>query len=580
MAPSHGLSRRSFIRLTSSGALAGGALLPALIAACTSPAPPAGSPAPTSYSASARQAAGSLVLPTYTPLTSKPKPDLPSTGQGIDDGFINYPRNPVKAQPAEAPGAGGTVTYFGYGYYTPPSPLDQNRAWQEVNRQLNATVQPNVAAAQDYPTKLATLMAGNDLPDMMYMLDGVAAAPNVPRFMQTLCADLAPYLGGDNIKQYPNLAAIPEYAWRSAGSAIDGHLYTIPIPTSLTGIYTLFRNTDIWDAEIGANYVPTGADDFKRVLTQLNKPQENRWAIAAFATKSGADASYGLPSFASIFGAPNGWALDASGTLKRDRETEEYKAAVGFARDLVASGLFHPNQPTYNQNSARADFLSKKFVVTQASPGAPWADMWYRGLQQNPPMHSRPIPLFPVQPGGKLTHYQHQGFIGANAFKKATPERLQELLRIANWLAAPFGSQEHVLVNYGVPDLDYTLDQNGNPVPTDRGLQDSVYVGWTYIARPSVVLYNAGIPDYARIQQGVQQDLLSHGLADPTIGFYSDFAFGKGRSVDQAFVDGVNDVIANRRPLSDYDGLVKDWVTSGGEQMRKEFMQSIAAAKA
>jgi putative aldouronate transport system substrate-binding protein len=577
MSSPQAVSRRSFIRLSSAGVMAGGALLPALLAACA-PAPQAANPPAAGTTPAAPSA--SLGYPTYVPLANKPQPDLPSTGPGIDDGFVNYPRNPARALPDEAPGLGSTVSYFGYGYYTPPTPLDQNPAWQEVNRQLNVTVMPSSASAPDYPAKLATMMAGNDLPDIMYLLSGLAAAQNIPRFLQAICADLSPYLSGDNIKRFPNLAAIPAYAWRSAGSVIDGRVYTIPIPAALTGVYTLFHNTEMWDAEIGPGYVPTSAADFKRVLQQLNRPQENRWAIAAFAPRSGADPSYALPAFASVFGAPNGWALDSSGKLIRDRETDEYKAAVDYVRDLVASGLYHPNQPTYNQATVRADFVGRRFAVTQASPGGPWADLWFRGLQQNPPMHSKPIPLFPAEPGGKLSHYQHQGFIGANAFKKASSERIEELLRIANWLAAPFGSQEHMLLNYGLPELDYSLDTNGNPVPTDRGLQDSLYVGWTYIARPPVVLYNAGIPDYARIQQAVQQELLAHAVADPTIGHYSETSFGKGKVVDQTFVEGIDQIIAARRPMSDFDGLVKDWADNGGDQMRREFMESIASAKA
>ncbi len=570
MGVSDGVKRRTFLRVTSGGVVAS-----ALLAACSPAAPQASSPATPGASS-----ASSTGYPTYVQPTNRPTPDLPSTGHGIDDGYINYPANPAKAMPAELPGNGGNLAYFGYGYYTPPTPVDQNRAWQETNRQLGATVVPSIASAPDYPAKLGTLMAGNDLPDILYLLDGLGAAANIPLFLQSLCADLSPYLSADNIKQYPNLAAIPAYAWRSAGSLVNGHLYTIPIPTSLLGIYTLFRNADIWDAEIGPNYVPTDADDFKRVLQALNKPQENRWAIASFATKSGADPSYALPAFASVFGAPNGWALDQNGGLTRDRETEQYKAAVGFARDLVAAGLFHPNQPTYNQNSVRADFIASKFVVTQTSPGAPWADVWYRGLQQNPPMHSAPMALFPSDQGGKLSHYQHQGFIGANAFKKSGADRIQELLRVANWLAAPFGSQEYMLLNFGLPDVDYNLDGSGNPVPTPQGMQDSVYVGWSYIARPPLALYNAGIPNYARIQQGVEQQLLAHAVADPTTGYTSATAFSRGKIADQTFVDGVNDVIAGRRPMSDYDGLVKDWVGTAGDQMRKEYMDSIASARA
>src|SRR5215208_4081146 len=268
----HGVTRRSFLRLTSGGVLAGSALVPALLAACSPAQQSRPGPSSAASSATSREAAAAGGLPTYVPLGNRPAPDLPSTAQGIDDGYLSYPRNPVKALAGEAPGHGGTVSYFGYGYYTPPTPLDQNPAWQEVNRQLNVTLKPSVSSAPDYPAKLGTMMAGNDLPDIMYLLDGLAAAPNIPRFLQTLCADLSPYLSGDNIKQYPNLAAIPTYAWRSAGSVVDGQLYTIPIPTSLTGIYTLFRNTDIWDAEIGPGYAPKSADDFKRILQQLNRP--------------------------------------------------------------------------------------------------------------------------------------------------------------------------------------------------------------------------------------------------------------------------------------------------------------------
>ena len=58
--------------------------------------------------------------------------------------------------------------------------------------------------------------------------------------------------------------------------------------------------------------------------------------------------------------------------------------------------------------------------------------------------------------------------ITTTAMKKAPDDRVQELLRMLNWLAAPFGSQEDRLLSFGVPDVDYTLDAKGNPVPTDR----------------------------------------------------------------------------------------------------------------
>ena len=57
---------------------------------------------------------------------------------------------------------------------------------------------------------------------------------------------------------------------------------------------------------------------------------------------------------------------------------------------------------------------------------------------------------FPAQAGGKAYQYLGTGTLGATALKKASPERLKEQLRILNYLAAPFGSQEDMLISYGV----------------------------------------------------------------------------------------------------------------------------------
>ena len=40
----------------------------------------------------------------------------------------------------------------------------------------------------------------------------------------------------------------------------------------------------------------------------------------------------------------------------------------------------------------------------------------------------------------------------------------------------------------------------------------------------------------------------------------------------------MTDVVTGRRPLTDYDQIVKDWLNNGGEQIRTEYQQSMAAA--
>jgi putative aldouronate transport system substrate-binding protein len=73
--------------------------------------------------------------------------------------------------------------------------------------------------------------------------------------------------------------------------------------------------------------------------------------------------------------------------------------------------------------------------------------------------------------------------------------------------------------------------------------------------------------------------LIPLSVSDPTLGFYSPTSFGKGATANIAWSDGVRDIILNRRPFSDYDGLTKEWATNAGDQIRKEFMDAMAAAK-
>ena len=66
-----------------------------------------------------------------------------------------------------------------------------------------------------------------------------------------------------------------------------------------------------------------------------------------------------------------------------------------------------------------------------------------------------------------------------------------------NWLAAPFGSQEDLLLTYGLKDQDYALDDKGNPKPSTDGISRAGYVPWRYIAQHPWVYYRAdrqGLP--------------------------------------------------------------------------------------
>ncbi len=563
-------SRRGFIQI-----LAIGAALP-LAAACGTVAPPQPSGPPRAGATAAPKAGNAY--PTFAPATGGPKPDFPAPGPLYQDGFINYPKNPVKALPASPPPGLGSkvIAYTNNSAPAPPTPFEQNKAWQTVNKELNADVQYTIISQADYPVKLATVMAGDDLPDVMLILgpgpSGASRLQGLTQFLTLKCAELTPYLGGDAAKDYPYLAAIPTFAWKNSGCVRDGKLLMLPIERYYPGSM-LLKNTAVYDAALGKDYVPKNADDFKRVLQTLNKPSQNQWAIGSYL-----DQMYYIYYFAAMFGAPNNWALDSSGKLTKDIETPQYKEAMNYVRDLVVSGVFHPDSLTIADSTrARDSLIGSKFVLDVETFGNAWQDGWTRGPKLNPPVTPQAVLPFPAHDGGKPQHFFGRGFFGMTAFKKATPDRTKELLRIANYLAAPFGSAEDLLLTIGVKDIDYTVEGDGSLTVLPASNTDANSVPWKYIVQRPQVAYWPGIPDYAKAATDFEKAVIPIGVADPTLGFTSKALDAKGVPLSRALTDNITDLLAGRRPMSDWEQVVKDWQSNGGEEIRTELQQAIAA---
>jgi putative aldouronate transport system substrate-binding protein len=545
--------------------------------ATTASAPAAG--ATPAAAAGGTPAAKNSALPSYIPLASGPKPDYHSSDPRVSDGFDNYPK-PFQSWTKAPPGTGSTVNVYAINYYPPPTPYDQNPTWHEVNKQLNANVQMSIFAGADNRVKFPTIMASNDLPDIMHIFLGITnAPPGTTEFIKAQCQDLTPYLGGDAIKDYPNLAAIPTYAWQNSLSVIDGKLYQWPIHRYLPGAAPngsyFFKNDEVYDASIGKDYVPKDGDDLKRIFKQLNSPQTGVWAIGNIAS-----INYGLPGYLQMFGAPLVWSLDtASSKLTRAYETEEYKAAVGYLRDVVASGYMWADAP--GSTDSRSNLVAGKFIMSVEGFGNSWNDFWRRGLTQvNPPKHFKPLDPFRATAGDKPVSYLTPGgYSSSNVMKKSSPDRVKELLSILDWLAAPFGSTEDVLLHYGSEGQDFNMDDKGvNPIPTQSGLMNAGYVPWQYLSQRPYVQYQPDLPNYASISFDVEQKLVNLGILDPTLQYFSKTQYAvQGIQAQQTFSDAINEIILGHRPLTDYDQLVTDWRNTAGDQIRKEYLDSISA---
>jgi putative aldouronate transport system substrate-binding protein len=555
------LSRRDFLR-GAAGAGIGAAILP-MLSACA----PAAPSAPSASGAASSASGGRVKLPTYVALPNLPPPDLPGSPDGLlAPGYNKYPTNLIKSVPTP-PGKGGEVSALTVSLSPAPTAMDSNPAWQQANKEMGVTLRiPSISTA-DYPTRLNTVLSGGDLPDIIAVIIFSTTLPNIGDFLNGACADLTPYLSGDAVKDYPNLANLPSTAWPPM--IYNNKIMAVPVAAGgvRTSPLLLTRTGDLEKAGISKISSP---DEFMGVCKQLNNPG-TRWAL-------GANRLYTW--LAMVYGAPNGW-RESVGKFTKDYETPEFKEAVTYHRALWDAGLFHPDSASLQGSPAGALYYAGKWIF---SPHASWSlvayqTAWERANSTDPEAKPRPLLPFNKDGTGRAAQYIGLGSTGTIALKKASADRIKELLGILNYVTAPVGTSEALLMQYGIEGADFTRDANGNPAPTQQGLADTV-VPWKNIGGPPDYLFSSSSSEFVPVTNAAQKEHFASTVANPTAGLYSATDSSKGINLTNSFVDKLNDILFGRQPVSTYDDLVKEWRSNGGDTIRSEYEKAFQQAHA
>jgi putative aldouronate transport system substrate-binding protein len=568
-----GLNRRGFLQASA----AGGVL--ALLTAC-GVAPNTGT---TSAPATAKPAGPKPVtLPAFQPPANMPAPDFAGSQDGVVmPGYVNVPKQTFQSV-KQAPGDGSEVSIFIDLMGPPPAPMDQNPAWQEWNKALNAKLTFQLYPFADLAPRFATLIAGNDLPDIMYTLVR-QDIPLTPELFAAKATDLTPFVSGDAIKEYPNLAALPTRSWK--GMLYDNKIYGVPIPTPYGQFFWWpLIHQELLDAS--GTPQPKTTDDYKKVMTDLTKPQQNQWGVVS---QGGYQYSFDMNTgngwYPSMFGAPNLWSSDSSGKFTHMWETDAYKQALAYAVDLYKAGIFHPNSPNLNVVTAAQAFQARQgcFVDTGLR-----TDFWdIRGTpaeQLGPPPANVNLLTPPAAAGLKPQYYNGRPAFAIAFLKKAPEARVKMLLKVLDYVAAPFGSDEFLLINYGVKGRDWEPDPNGNPILNKTGQTDLGGISTGSVSFLAAltgrypVIYSAADPTFAKRIQDYQKILAPISVEDASLGLFSATQASGGVQLIQPFGDGITDIVAGRRPLSDLDGLVSAWRSAGGDKIKAEYQAAYAAA--
>jgi ABC-type glycerol-3-phosphate transport system substrate-binding protein len=504
------------------------------------------------------------VLPATIPRNSGVTPAFPGTAQGVPDGFTTFPAKLVRSVPGN-PLKGAKPISAAMETYSPPAPgRGKNAAWRAIEERLGTQVDITAVVADDWPTKFATMVASNSLTDI-FMYPETGGVGQKGSFLAAECADLAPFLAGDLIKAYPNLAAIPQSAWQA--STFGDKLYGIPITRAGTGGAGFYRHDLFAEAGVDDLSQITDMDRFFELCKALTRPDKKQYAIMAGVTTL----------LAMSYGAPLSWSMDAkTGKFTTDLESEAYRASVEMATKLYKAGCYYPGSVAMSgAQKAQYTGLFKSGRAAYVYDGWPNYLTPSVGYLDAMAAVDKTFDVRPMVPVGKDAVAWSDNVVLSNCFvKKADPQRVKEILRLANWAAAPFGSQEYTLINYGVEGVDYRLDATGAPVTTTQGTQD-IAVPWKFLASGTPALYATGHPNGVKYLHDAYATVIPKLVADPTANYTSPTWDSKGAgSLLTLRGDWIKDIVTGRRSMSSYQDLVKSYLAQGGEQARAEFEQA------
>lgn len=531
------ISRRAF--LGASAAVAVGA---PLLAACSSSA------------SSTSKADRAVKLPTYLKYKGV-TPDLVGSNEtGVLDGFYHYPKNPVKAIDG-VPGDGKSISMMTNIPTAIPPGVGSNEFWKAVNKRVGSDLQITMSSNDDYPTKFQTVVAGGDLPDIINV---PPSATDQPALLKAKCHELTEYLSGDAVKKYPFLANLPTEAWK--GCVFNGGIYAIPVPRGSARTSLPIYRADLLDKKGIKSPQPKNFQDFFDLCKEITDAKHNIWA-------------WGSPPLGYVeqmLGLPNQWS-EKNGRFTNLCEVSGVKDALSATKKLIDAGVMSPDGFTAGNvdqkqwfNAGKINFVLDSYVA--------WTQ-YYRDNTNGPSFKVAMLDV-PGFRSGKGTPWMGLAYNNITAFNKGSKHSIKTLLNLANWMAAPFGTEEYLFRKFGIKGVDYTLDGT-DPVYTTKGTAETG-IGLQYICDAPMALYLGGHPEVAKLQYESQMAVIPRCISDASYGLYSQTQSLKQTELGSALTDLTGQILRGEKPISAWDDGVKTWRNSGGDKMRGELEAAYA----
>ncbi len=440
----------------------------------------------------------------------------------------------------------------------------------------NVNYKVTMASGQEYTTKLNSLAAANDLPDLFQITSELIDM----FYSQGLLMDVTDYLeASPNIIssiQPKDLEAVKidgrVYAWPGGQYERENSPYNAPT----TGCM-LYRSD--WAEKLGID-PPETLDEFHDMLVAFTtEDPDGNGQDDTYGMGGNNDLTYG--GFPMVFGAygvnPSFFHL-RDGKLVQGYLLPETKEAIGVLAQWYAEGLIDPDFLVTEPTATMEKFIGSKIGVVgmdyfQLNP----TNANYKSFYQANP-DGEFTALAPVTgPEGKsgwaetLSAYSDMRAVSSQC---EDPERLFKMI---DWTADPSEEGGFNFITYGVEGENYTYDEETNHIELSWGADEQHAYGTSHpLQWHKLIDRRWMIPEIIDVAIQVGEETIPNDYPKhlPIMDEYPE--------LPQLFEQYFTQILTGALPLDAYDDFIEEYLAKGGQKIQdavNEDYQNMLAAE-
>ena len=461
----------------------------------------------------------------------------------------------------------------------------------EVEKYLEEKYNVNIeviSIASSYYEKLGAMIAGGNIPDVMFMNELESWQPLAK---QGVFAEIDKKLVEEAAPEYVKLIdELNPKIWNIC--KLDNDMYTIPRYTGKEDAGAVVWRKD-WLDKLGITKVPETIDEFEEAFRKIAKgdPDGNGKADTYGMTGWG---NFAIGLFDEIFGAygvmPEQWNL-IDGKIVNGDVADGSKQALERLHKWYTEGLIDPEFITETVNGEVEKFESGRLAtyVTGVSNysentvvGREWLEKWKK-IDPNAEFAFGPLPTGANGESGGYLWGPRTNFVAFGSQVEDEPEKMKIIIKMLSDMIL----DEETALMVKKKKKGVTYDYNDPEIGASSGIK---YIG-EYTNGDARAEYGIGTvtffsmlkplsnfavdeiadkytnPDYIKqrdslVKYGSYQDAIMRS----TLPSSSEY---KG-TLDTLRLTAHCEFITGQRSLNDWDKYVSEWMSAGGEQLTKE----------